>query len=128
MLSQSYINKVKQYAVKTPRIVAIYLYGSYAKGKTKKNSDVDLGILFSKETDGFKRIEMETDLSNLLKKDVDLVDMKKASPLLRHQIYKYGAEIYSKESDYPACFRASSMQEYLDTLYLQEQRMKILYG
>lgn len=128
MLSKSSITKIKQYVSQDQNIIAIYLFGSHAKGKTKKDSDVDLGVLFFKDIGGFERIDIETDLSNLLKRDVDLVDMKKASPLLRHQVYKCGVEIYSKENDYPARFRASHIQEYLDTLYLHEQRMKILYG
>lgn len=128
MLTQSQINKIKKYASTDSKIAAIYLFGSQVKDKTQKRSDVDLGILFYNDIDGFERIDMETELSNLIEMDVDLIDMKKANPLLRHQVYKYGVEIYLREKNYSARFRASSIQEYLDTLYLHEKRMEIMYG
>ena len=38
---------------KNPYIKKAYLFGSYAKGKTNKDSDIDLAIVFEKLSDTF---------------------------------------------------------------------------
>jgi predicted nucleotidyltransferase len=49
------------------------LQGSIASEHDRPKSDIDLGVLFSDDVDGFTRINMETEISNKIKKDVDLV-------------------------------------------------------
>ena len=128
MLGKDKIIKIVAFAKAHPVISAIYLFGSHAIGHPRSKSDVDLGILFNKDVDGFTRINIETEISNLLKKDIDLIDMRKSSPFLRHQIYKYGTFIYHDGSDFPFQFRASSIREYLDTNYLRTKRRANRYG
>jgi predicted nucleotidyltransferase len=121
-------SRVEDFATSHPDIAAVYLFGSHATGRQRKRSDLDLGVLFNKEIDGFERIDLETELSNLLKKDVDLIDMRKSGPFLRHQIYKYGKMIYLDGTDFPFLFRAASIRDYLDTNYLRRVRRAYLYG
>jgi predicted nucleotidyltransferase len=128
MLDKDQIVKIINFAKAHPEISAIYLFGSHAAGHPRSKSDIDLGILFKNDVDGFTRIHMETEISNLLKKDVDLVDMRKSSPFLRHQIYRYGQIIYHDGSDFPFQFRADSIRDYLDTDYLRRISRENLYG
>jgi len=128
MLDKDQTAKIVNFAKAHPDISAIYLFGSHAIGHPKSKSDIDLGILFNKDVNGFTRINMETEISNLLKKDVDLIDMRKSSPFLRHQIYKHGKFIYHDGSDFPFQFRAGSIREYLDTNYLRTKRRANIYG
>lgn len=122
------IAAIEAFAQAHADIAAVYLFGSYATGDQKKRSDLDLGVLFNKEIDGFERINLETKLANLLRKDVDLIDMGKSGPFLRHQIYKYGKKIYLDGTDFPFRFRAASIRDYLDTNYLRKIRRAYLYG
>jgi predicted nucleotidyltransferase len=119
VLDKNQITKIVNFARAHPEISVIYLFGSHAVGHQRSRSDIDLGILFSKNVEGFMRINLETEISNLLRKDVDLIDMEKSSPILRHQIYKYGKLIYDDGSDFPFQFRAGSIRDYLDTVYLR---------
>ena len=119
MLENDQITKIIDFARGHSEISVIYLFGSHAAGRQRSKSDIDLGILFVKDIDGFTRINLETEISNLLKKDVDLIDMKRSGPVLRHQIYKYGRLIYHDGSDFPFQFRAGSIRDYLDTDYLR---------
>jgi uncharacterized protein len=128
MLYNDQITKIDNFARAHPEISVVYLFGSHAVGHPRSESDVDLGALFSKDVDGFTRINMETEISNMLKKNVDLIDMKKSSSSLRHQIYKYGKLIYHDGSDFPFQFRAGSIREYLDTNYLRMKRRATIYG
>ena len=128
MLEKDQIARIINFARGHSKISVIYLFGSHATRHHRSKSDIDLGILFVKDVDGFTRIGLETEISNLLKKDVDLIDMKKSSPVLRHQIYKYGRLIYHDGSDFPFRFRAGSIRDYLDTDYLRRLRSTNLYG
>ena len=128
MLDKDQIAEIVAFAEIYPVISAIYLFGSYASEHERSKSDIDLGVIFTEDVDGFTRINMETEISNRLKKDVDLVDMKKSSPFLQHQIYKYGKLIYHDGSDFPFIFRANSIRDYLDTDYLRRQMRVNLHG
>lgn len=124
----AYSDKVAAFAKSHPDIAAIYLFGSHATGHERSRSDVDLGVLFNRDVDGFTRINLETEISKLLSKDVDLIDMRKSSPFLRHQIYKYGKTIYQDGTDFTFLFRAASIRDYLDTDHLRSVRRAYLYG
>ena len=128
MLDKDQITKIIGFAKAHPEISAVYLFGSHAVGHSRSKSDIDLGILFINEVDSFTRINMETKISNLLKKDVDLIDMRKSSPFLCHQIYKYGKFIYHDGSDFPFQFRANSIRDYLDTDSIRRITREMLYG
>ncbi|MEA3361221.1 MAG: nucleotidyltransferase domain-containing protein [Thermodesulfobacteriota bacterium] len=128
MLDKDQINKITNFARSHPEISAVYLFGSHAVGHARSRSDVDLGVLFTIDVDGFKRINIETQISNLLKKDVDLIDMRKSGPFLRHQIYKHGIVIFQDGSDYPFLFRANSIRDYLDTDYIRRINKETSHG
>ena len=128
MLNKDQIAKIVAFAKAQPMISAIYLFGSHASEHDRPKSDIDLGVLFSDDVDAFARINMETEISNILKKDVDLVDIKRSSPFLRHQIYKCGKALYHDRSDFSFIFRAKSIHEYLDTDYLRRKRKATFYG
>ena len=120
MLDKDQIAKIIGFAEAHPEIAAIYLFGSYATGHSRPKSDIDLGILFVEDVDGFARVNMETEVSNLLSRDVDLIDMRKSSSFLRHQIYKYGKALYHDGGDFPFQFRAGSIRDYLDTNFIRK--------
>ncbi|MBU0985757.1 MAG: nucleotidyltransferase domain-containing protein [Proteobacteria bacterium] len=128
MLNRNQIAKVAAFAKDHSVISAIYLFGSHASGHERSRSDIDLGVLFNGDVDGFTRIKLETEISNLLRKEIDFVDMRRSSPFLRHQIYKYGKSIYLDGTDFPFRFRAGSIRDYLDTDQLRRFRRISLHG
>ncbi len=66
------------------KIKQIGLFGSYAKGKQKKESDIDILVEFSEVIDFFEFLEIEEYLTDILGSKVDLV-MK---PVLKPEIGK----------------------------------------
>ena len=74
-------------------IVAVYLFGSYADGKERISSDVDLAILFDdrdREAVNQRLDEYLVALSKSLRKDLHLTAMDSASEELLKQIFKKG--------------------------------------
>ncbi len=61
------------------------IFGSYARGEQKKNSDIDILIQPTKDT-GFGFAGIEIELEKTLKKKVDLVSYNGISPYLKDQI------------------------------------------
>ena len=73
-----------------------YLFGSYAKGYAKEDSDVDLCV--STSLTGFDFIGLHNRLSEVLHKKVDLirVDTLKDNIELLNEIMKDGIRIYGQ--------------------------------
>lgn len=68
------------------------LFGSYAKGKEREKSEIDIGIYIDEElfNDSKKILDLQLEhminLSDMFHKEVDLVILNDASPLLRHEV------------------------------------------
>jgi predicted nucleotidyltransferase len=63
------------------------LFGSYARGEIKKNSDIDLLIEFrSKNKSLLDLVELKYQLEEKLGRDVDLLTYKSLHPLLKDRI------------------------------------------
>ncbi|MEK6894267.1 MAG: nucleotidyltransferase domain-containing protein [Nanoarchaeota archaeon] len=74
---------VKQRGIKKAGI-----FGSYARGEQKKNSDIDILIEPSKDMGLFEVIELEDELKKKLKKKVDLLTYASIHKLLHDRILK----------------------------------------
>lgn len=99
-------------------IVAIYIFGSVATAKNRSGSDIDVAIMVRGQVNGMEQARLETSLSNILRKDVDLVMFGEATPLLQHQILKYGDLIYERDPKERTRQEVSARREYLDTTFL----------
>jgi len=73
----------KQFKVKK-----LGIFGSYVRGRQKKNSDVDILVEFSRIPGFFKYLNMEDRLSNLLNKRVDLVMKGSLKPTIGKHIMR----------------------------------------
>ena len=71
-----------------------YLFGSYAKGKAKPDSDIDL--LIATEITGLKFFALVEELRETLRKKVDVLDLKQleGNITLVNEILEDGIKIY----------------------------------
>jgi len=58
----------------------IGIFGSFARGEAKEDSDIDILVEFEKPIGFFKFLELEEYLSNLIGREVDLVSKKALKP------------------------------------------------
>jgi len=119
------IQLLEYYVKKHTEIVALYLFGSVATQKNNPNSDVDIAIIFQKEINGFERINIETELSDILKSNVDLVIFSNASPLLKHQILKYGHLIFENNRDERIRHEVMARFDFMDSQFLCKEIFRI---
>jgi len=69
---------------------ALWLFGSHATGRVRSSSDVDLAALFERRPSGFDLLEARAEIGTLLAREVDLVDLERASPILVMQVLRHG--------------------------------------
>jgi len=91
MKNRKDIEKIKMKALpllKKYDIVKAGIFGSYARGDYKKNSDVDMLIEVKSGFSLLDLIGLEMELKKILKKKVDLLTYGCIHPLLKERILK----------------------------------------
>ena len=74
------------------------IFGSFARGDTKKTSDIDLLVKFKREKSLMDLVRLKFELEEKLKKEIDLLTYDSLHPLLRNIILKEEKIIYEKKS------------------------------
>lgn len=110
------IDKISQFFKKQGQVWSVLIFGSQAKEKATFASDIDIAILCDPQAvpDYQVMLDMREDLVSLLKKEVDLVVLNQANPILKHQIYKNGKIIFNHNSRFYNAFFVRSLNEYDD--------------
>ena len=72
------------------------VFGSMARGKAKKKSDIDLLVRFSKRKSLLAVVRLERELSEALGRKVDLLTEGALSPYLRDRILRETKVVYEK--------------------------------
>lgn len=106
-----------------PGLIALYRFGSQAKGTARPASDVDLAILSRVALSELRRFELAQDLAIQLHHDVDLVDLRSASTVMRMQILSTGTCLTTEDEQ---ARREFEMYAYSDYARLNEERREIL--
>jgi predicted nucleotidyltransferase len=105
-------------------IVAVYLFGSYAGGRERASSDVDLAILFdnrSREAVNQLLDKYLVDLSRSLRKDVHLTAMDFAGEELLKQIFKKGKCLVVNDTKKLAYFKMMAFSKIVSFHYYRSQ-------
>jgi predicted nucleotidyltransferase len=87
------VKKIAGYFANKDEVIAVYLFGSYAKGTKSHLSDIDIGILFDQRDLDFineKRNDYIVELARLLRKDIHPVILNYAGEGLMNQIFQKG--------------------------------------
>jgi predicted nucleotidyltransferase len=96
----------------------VLLFGSAASGKTHKKSDIDLAFLFDRPADILK---LTNKVIRLLHTDnIDVVDLKRSSPLLKFSIVKNCLIMYEREEGVLNAFHSLAFRMYADTKKLRD--------
>ena len=117
------IKKCKDILIKYEKIIFAYIFGSYVQNKMKLDSDIDIAIYLAEDFDSGEYLKIKMHLSDNLKKEVDLVILNEAPPLLKHEIYKNNILLFTRdiaiESNYKVktLFEYNDMKPYLDLSY-----------
>lgn len=104
-------------AAAPPSVVAVYLYGSRARGDAAPKSDVDLGVLLSAPPPATLRgvaREMEDTLERVLHLPVQVVVLNTAPADLTHRVFRDGILLLDRDRAARLRFEVQSRNEYFD--------------
>ena len=104
----------------------ILLFGSAATGKLHRRSDIDIAFLFDKTVD---ILELTNKVIRLLRTDnVDVIDLRHASPVLTFVAAKNGKLLYESSPGFFHEFYSLAFRRYVDTGKLRVARQDAIRG
>lgn len=102
--------KVADYCAGRKEIVACFLFGSYAGGRQRQGSDVDVAFLLDASVARSQYFDLKLDyhngLANLLRLDIHPVTMNDAGEVLLEQIFGKGITVFTRDVSELSRFRA----------------------
>ncbi len=90
------IERIKEYLEAQEDVLFAFLFGSYAEGRAGRLSDVDIAIYLQKE-DGEREEEIWWEIEKRVKKEVDLLVLNRAKPLVAWSAIKRGKLLTMKD-------------------------------
>ena len=104
---------LRLFFTKEENIRLAFLIGSFATGKSRPDSDVDVAVLFGRIPDHMEILDLRERLSEGLKRDIDLVILNEAGPIIRMQALKTGIRLRAEKGAYEDFF-VRTVNEYDD--------------
>lgn len=112
-------------------VAAAYVFGSVALGRTRPESDVDIGILLGTRLAPRRafelRLRLMTELGSILgRSDIDLVILNDASPLLAHRVLATGRLVFERSASERVRFQVRTASRYADAVPVYEMHIRYL--
>ena len=101
-----------------PAVLFALVFGSFARGEARPDSDLDVAIFFSSPPEGPEVLDWLNRLSDAAEREVDLVVLNRASPLLRHQVMMHRIRLMVRDKEAYIRFRERTMRDYDEYLYV----------
>ena len=89
---------LKQYFTTHPSVQLVILYGSFAKGQENQRSDVDIAVAGSAEYPSSVLVDLNLEISKLLNREIDIVDLNSINGTILTQILTSGNIIKSEDT------------------------------
>ena len=99
------------------------IFGSYAKGTAREDSDIDLGYYAVDLLSSYERFILAGELAQVAKREVDLVNIREVDTVFAMQIFSTGKLISCRDENEFLKQRMRAFSMYID---LNQQRADIL--
>ena len=107
-------------------IQLIYIFGSYAKGINRENSDLDIAMYLDGKPEPLVKLDILDDLVRIFRReDIDLVILNQVNMVLQFQVIKYGEVIYMKDLLTKVLYESKVMSRYMDMEYFRNVQNEI---
>lgn len=118
MISVDEIRERLSHVFKEEGLELVILFGSHASGKLHRQSDIDLAFLYDRDVD---IVSLTNRVIRLLHLDkIDVVDLRRASPLMKFSVAKTGLVLYESEPGIFNNFYSLAFKVYVDTKKLRD--------
>ena len=110
----------------TPGLEAVYLFGSTAAGRATDGSDLDLALLATLPLPAELLWQLRAELGALAGREVDLVDLRRADPILAFQVLARGERLRVLDSHAQALWEMTALSRYQDWKLSRREAEKAL--
>ena len=107
------VDRLRNRIATLPAVRLAVLFGSTARGEARPRSDVDLGVLLDPDTRDL-RIHVEAELGRAAEREVDVIYLGEAPPLLRFEISREGVLLFEKEDGLWTDVKVRAMVDWWD--------------
>jgi predicted nucleotidyltransferase len=114
MLSEALIDRITALLEERFGLDALFVFGSEAAGTPRRGSDLDLAALLRRRPDALELLDARTGLEAIVGREVDLVDLGAASPILARQVLRSGRCVFGSSAPALASFEATLPSRYED--------------
>lgn len=104
----------------------LWLFGSTARGTATATSDLDLAALFRRRPSTLELLDQRAELAGLLGREVDLVDLEQASPILVMQVLRHGNLLLDRAPARRVSLTAAAPGRYEDLLIVRREAERTL--
>lgn len=105
--------KLKEWASKHPEVQFMTLFGSFSDGRSRADSDADVGILCAGgPLSEDQRVNLNLDLASHLNREVDVVDLTQAHGLILKEALTRSVQILNRNP--------SAVARLLNRFYFEE--------
>lgn len=101
----------------------VYVFASFARGELRDDSDIDIAFLSNEKFSAYEIFMLAQELAEIYNREVDLIDLCKASTVFKAQIVGTGDVIYCTDENTKINFEIRAFKEYA---LLNEEREVIL--
>lgn len=120
---------LKEYFKDKDDVLLAFIFGSSVKDRLTKKSDIDIAVLFKRMPDFKEVLRIADDLSELVKREIDIVILNNSSPIIRMQVLKNGVLVVNKDKAIYNDFFVRTIKEYDDLKHVRkESEENILRG
>lgn len=109
-----YIIKCKDILIRYENIIFAYIFGSFIQGKLRKDSDLDIAVYLENDIDIETYLEIKMDLMDACKREIDLVILNNATPLLKYEVYRNSILLFTRDKHLETGYKVKTLFEYND--------------
>ncbi|MCX6763865.1 MAG: nucleotidyltransferase domain-containing protein [Candidatus Moranbacteria bacterium] len=78
----------------------VLIFGSFANGKNRKDSDLDMAVLGSKKISFNEQVDLINEFSSVFHKNIDLSILNRTNPLLLFEASKNSLLLYGSREEF----------------------------
>lgn len=106
----------------------LWLFGSEAAGTARRDSDLDLAALFRRRPSAIELLDARGELAETLHRDVDLIDLDQASPILGIQVLRHGRLLVDRAPKRRYAFFSRTVSMYEDVKIGRREAERTLFA
>jgi len=111
------VTALTEYLAVQPDVIAAYLFGSRVSGRARAESDVDVAVLLNEEDNVARferRLQMMVEVSKVCGREVDVIVLNDAPPILQNQVLRYGRLLFERDRRARVEFEVRAGKVYAD--------------